>query len=55
MVEQVRRVLDDPRFAELFLPGSRAEVPIVGRLAREGRPSPFPAKSTASPSPPMPC
>ena len=25
-------VLDDARFAELFAPGSRAEVPIVGRL-----------------------
>ncbi len=24
------RMLDDPRFAELFAPGSRAEVPIVG-------------------------
>jgi ATP-dependent helicase/nuclease subunit A len=33
MLEQVRVVLDDPRFAQLFLPGSRAEVPIVGRLA----------------------
>ena len=32
LVEQVRRVLDDPRFAQLFLPGSRAEIPIVGRL-----------------------
>jgi ATP-dependent helicase/nuclease subunit A len=31
-LEQVRQVLEDPRFAELFLPGSRAEVPIVGRL-----------------------
>jgi ATP-dependent helicase/nuclease subunit A len=28
---QVQAVLDDSRFAELFLPGSRAEVPIVGR------------------------
>ncbi len=37
MLEQVRRVLDDPRFAELFLPGSRAEVPIVGRLTHQGR------------------
>jgi ATP-dependent helicase/nuclease subunit A len=35
---QVTRVLDDPRFAELFVPGSRAEVPIVGRIARTGRP-----------------
>ena len=28
-------MLDDPRFAALFAPGSRAEVPIVGRI--EGR------------------
>jgi ATP-dependent helicase/nuclease subunit A len=32
MVDEIRRLLDDPRFAPLFLPGSRAEVPIVGRL-----------------------
>jgi len=32
MVKQIRLLLDDPRFAQLFLPGSRAEVPIVGRL-----------------------
>src|SRR5262249_60542460 len=32
MVEQIRLLPDDPRFAQLFLPGSRAEVPIVGRL-----------------------
>src|SRR6516164_5973355 len=32
MVEQIRVLLDDARFAQLFLPGSRAEVPIVGRL-----------------------
>jgi len=31
------RLLDEPRFAALFSPGSRAEVPIVGRLARPGR------------------
>ena len=37
LAEQVTRVLDDPRFAELFVPGSRAEVPIVGRIARTGR------------------
>jgi ATP-dependent helicase/nuclease subunit A len=37
IIEQVRAILDDPRFAELFLPGSRAEVPIVGRIARPGR------------------
>ena len=34
---QVNAVLDDSRFAELFAPGSRAEVPIVGRLTRDGR------------------
>jgi ATP-dependent helicase/nuclease subunit A len=32
MVEQIQRLLDDPRFSQLFLSGSRAEVPIVGRL-----------------------
>ncbi len=37
IAEQVRVVLDDPRFAALFSPGSRAEVPIVGRLIREGK------------------
>jgi ATP-dependent helicase/nuclease subunit A len=40
MVEEIGRVLDDPRFSELFLPGSRAEVPIVGRLALAGLPVP---------------
>ena len=32
MIEQVCVLLDDARFAPLFRPGSRAEVPIVGRL-----------------------
>jgi ATP-dependent helicase/nuclease subunit A len=32
MAAQALRVLDDARFAALFAPGSRAEVPIVGRL-----------------------
>jgi ATP-dependent helicase/nuclease subunit A len=32
MLAQIWRLLDDPRFSALFLPGSRAEVPIVGRL-----------------------
>jgi ATP-dependent helicase/nuclease subunit A len=32
MAAQTLRVLDDARFAALFAPGSRAEVPIVGRL-----------------------
>jgi ATP-dependent helicase/nuclease subunit A len=35
---QVLAVLDDPRFAALFSPGSRAEVSIVGKLPREGKP-----------------
>jgi ATP-dependent helicase/nuclease subunit A len=34
--KQVTRVLEDPRFAELFAPGSRAEVPIVGRVEING-------------------
>ncbi len=38
MIEQVRAILDDPRFAPLFAPGSRAEVPIVGRIARPDQP-----------------
>jgi ATP-dependent helicase/nuclease subunit A len=33
MIEQIRLVLEDPRFSDLFGPASRAEVPIVGRLA----------------------
>jgi ATP-dependent helicase/nuclease subunit A len=37
MVEQVRVVLEDPRFGDLFAAGSRAEVPIVGRIAVSGR------------------
>jgi ATP-dependent helicase/nuclease subunit A len=36
LLAKVLALLDDKRFAELFLPGSRAEVPIVGRFA--GRP-----------------
>jgi ATP-dependent helicase/nuclease subunit A len=33
----VLALIDDPRFAEVFAPGSRAEVSIVGRLRRPGR------------------
>jgi ATP-dependent helicase/nuclease subunit A len=33
MMAQIRRVLEDPRFSDLFGPASLAEVPIVGRLA----------------------
>jgi ATP-dependent helicase/nuclease subunit A len=38
LVTAVLGILDDDRFAALFAPGSRAEVPIVGRLSRRGRP-----------------
>jgi ATP-dependent helicase/nuclease subunit A len=38
MARHVLTILNDLVFAELFAPGSRAEVPIVGRLAREGAP-----------------
>jgi ATP-dependent helicase/nuclease subunit A len=31
-------LIDDPRFASVFAPGSRAEVSIVGRLDRPGQP-----------------
>jgi ATP-dependent helicase/nuclease subunit A len=37
IIEQVQRLLDDPRFSELFGAGSRAEVPIAGRIALHGR------------------
>jgi ATP-dependent helicase/nuclease subunit A len=38
LVAGVLGLLADHRFAPLFAPGSRAEVPIVGRLHRPGRP-----------------
>jgi ATP-dependent helicase/nuclease subunit A len=34
VIAKVQQVLADERFADLFRPGSRAEVPIVGRIAR---------------------
>jgi ATP-dependent helicase/nuclease subunit A len=37
MVAQVQAVLDDPRLGDLFGTHSRAEVPIVGRVAAGGR------------------
>ena len=37
MARQVLAILDDENFAEIFAPGSRAEVPIVGRIARAER------------------
>jgi ATP-dependent helicase/nuclease subunit A len=33
---QVLALLDDENFAPIFAPGSRAEVPVVGRIARDG-------------------
>ncbi len=33
---QVLAILDDRNFASIFAPGSRAEVPIVGRISRPG-------------------
>jgi ATP-dependent helicase/nuclease subunit A len=36
MVRQVLAILDDKNFAEIFAPGSRAEVPIVGLIRRNG-------------------
>jgi ATP-dependent helicase/nuclease subunit A len=36
MAQQVLGILDDENFAEIFASGSRAEVPIVGRIARAG-------------------
>jgi ATP-dependent helicase/nuclease subunit A len=38
LLTQVLAILDDRRFAPLFAGGSRAEVPIVGQLRRDGRP-----------------
>jgi ATP-dependent helicase/nuclease subunit A len=38
IADQVLSLLDDPRFAPLAAPGTRAEVPIVGRLRRDGLP-----------------
>ena len=37
LAEQVMLVLEDARFYELYGPGSRAEVPIVGRLILGGK------------------
>jgi ATP-dependent helicase/nuclease subunit A len=38
IARQLLTILNDLVFAELFAPGSRAEVPIVGRVARPGAP-----------------
>ena len=34
IIKQILAILDEPGFAEVFAPGSRAEVPIVGRIPR---------------------
>ena len=48
LAAQVMAVAHDPGFAELFAPGSRAEVPIVGRLKTAGANRCWsPARSTA--------
>jgi ATP-dependent helicase/nuclease subunit A len=38
LAAEVLALIGEPRFASLFAPGSRAEVSIVGRLERPGRP-----------------
>jgi ATP-dependent helicase/nuclease subunit A len=38
LAKEVLVLIEDPRFAAVFAPGSRAEVAIVGRLPRPGRP-----------------
>ena len=38
MAQQVLTILNDLIFAEVFAPGSRAEVPVVGRITRAGVP-----------------
>jgi ATP-dependent helicase/nuclease subunit A len=35
MVQDILAILDDSNFAEIFAPGSRPELPIVGRFARD--------------------
>jgi ATP-dependent helicase/nuclease subunit A len=36
IAERVLHILADPRFSPLFAPGSRAEVPIIGRIEHKG-------------------
>jgi ATP-dependent helicase/nuclease subunit A len=38
LTDSVIKLIADPRFSEVFAPGSRAEVSIVGRLELRGRP-----------------
>jgi ATP-dependent helicase/nuclease subunit A len=39
MIAEAMTVLDDPVFAPLFAAGTRAEIPIVGRIARDQKPA----------------
>ncbi|HML14444.1 MAG TPA: double-strand break repair helicase AddA, partial [Xanthobacteraceae bacterium] len=39
MIVEAMALLDNPTFAPLFAPGTRAEIPIVGRIARAGKPT----------------
>jgi len=39
IAQQILAILNDLVFAEVFAPGSRAEVPIVGRIGRPGAPA----------------
>jgi ATP-dependent helicase/nuclease subunit A len=38
LVREVLALLAEPSIAPVFAPGSRAEVPLVGRIVRDGRP-----------------
>ena len=46
LLDEILAVLDDPRFAPVFAPGSRAEVDIAGVLPFGGPGSRYPAGST---------
>jgi ATP-dependent helicase/nuclease subunit A len=37
LIAEAMALLDDPAFAPLFAPGTRAEIPIVGRIERAGK------------------
>jgi ATP-dependent helicase/nuclease subunit A len=39
MIAEAMALLDHPVFATLFAPGTRAEIPVVGRIARAGKPA----------------
>src|SRR5262249_34385488 len=39
LIDEAMALLDHPVFAPLFAPDTRAEIPIVGRIARAGKPA----------------